>query len=327
MEVDNINNIKITVIIPVYNVEKYLKQCLDSVYAQTFKQFEVIAVDDGSTDHSSQILEKYDKLILVKKENGGLSSARNAGLQLAKGEYILFLDSDDYIEETTLEDIYYNAEKENADHIIINHQCFSDKSNVVLCERFLKGKYQGIYKGKELFCRMVKENEFLSGAPYHIIKRENLEKNNMRFLEGVIHEDELFGFQCYMNTDRVLVLDKPYYHYRIRENSIMRSKTIEKSFLGYLKTYDKMIDYIALYKVEKEERKWIGKHFFERFSILFDLLCQMDQEKRAIYQKNLDEISEKLQRYHYFFNFKMWFLCKHGRLYYRINKTIFSKYG
>ena len=170
-----IDNVKISVIIPVYHTEPLLENCLKSVLNQTWKNIEVIVVDDGSCNGADAIIRSIgdSRVTMIKHEcNRGLLRARITGMQHATGDYLGFVDSDDMVSVDFFRLLVTRAEKENADHIIINHQCFSDKSNVVLCERFLKGKYQGIYKGKELFCRMVKENEFLSGAPYHIIKRE-----------------------------------------------------------------------------------------------------------------------------------------------------------
>ena len=108
------DEVKVSVIIPVYNVEKYIEQCIKSVVNQTLKEIEIIIVNDGTKDNSIKKIEKYlsdPRIVLINKENGGLSSARNAGMKVAKGEYISFIDSDDFIELTMLEDLYNNSEK------------------------------------------------------------------------------------------------------------------------------------------------------------------------------------------------------------------------
>lgn len=107
------NKIKVSIIVPVYNVEDYIEECIDSIVNQTLKEIEIIIVNDGTKDNSIKKIEKYlsdPRVVLINKENGGLSSARNAGLKLAKGEYISFIDSDDFIELTMLEDLYNNSE-------------------------------------------------------------------------------------------------------------------------------------------------------------------------------------------------------------------------
>ena len=124
------NGIKISIIIPVYNVEDYLSQCLDSVLSQDFDDFEVICVNDGSTDNSLIILEKYAKLDsrikIISQINGGLGSARNTGLKHANGEYVMFIDSDDYISEGSLKKIYYNAVSNNSDIVIFEFCQFGE---------------------------------------------------------------------------------------------------------------------------------------------------------------------------------------------------------
>ena len=128
--------IKVSVIIPVYNVEDYIEKCLDSVVNQTLKEIEIIVVNDGAKDNSMKKIEKYfsdSRIKIINKQNGGLSSARNAGLKIAKGEYISFIDSDDFIEEKMLEDLY--SENENADIV------FSDNFNYnMLDSKVLKEK-------------------------------------------------------------------------------------------------------------------------------------------------------------------------------------------
>ena len=125
----------ISVIVPVYNVEKYLRQCLDSVLAQTYRELEIILVDDGSTDGSGAICDEYatrdSRIKVVHQQNGGLSSARNAGLDLATGEYVAFVDSDDYIHETMLELLYQALVENNADTVICNFERVDEKGDVI----------------------------------------------------------------------------------------------------------------------------------------------------------------------------------------------------
>lgn len=123
------NEIKVSIIIPIYNVEKYIEQCIESVVNQTLKDIEIIIVNDGTKDNSMKKIEKYlsdPRIIVIDKENGGLSSARNVGLEIAKGEYIAFIDSDDFIELTMLEELYNNSEK--ADIVFSDIIFYDDKT-------------------------------------------------------------------------------------------------------------------------------------------------------------------------------------------------------
>ena len=127
-------NIAISIIIPVYNVEKYLRECLDSILNQTFQNFEIICVDDGSTDKSLEILQEYkrkdDRFVILQQRYSGAGSARNNGIRLAEGKYIQFLDSDDYFEPTLLEEMYNHAEKFNADLTVCSSRKVDDEGNI-----------------------------------------------------------------------------------------------------------------------------------------------------------------------------------------------------
>ena len=129
------NKPKISVIVPVYNVEKYIKKCLDTIISQTFSDIEIICVNDGSTDSSRKILEEYknkdSRIIIIDKKNGGLSSARNAGMKVAMGEYISFIDSDDWIEETMLEKLYNNMTTLNTDITICAVHQFDETKQAI----------------------------------------------------------------------------------------------------------------------------------------------------------------------------------------------------
>ena len=123
----------VSIIVPVFNVEKYLRQCLDSILGQTFNQFEVIIVNDGSTDNSGAICQEYEardnRIVYLEKENGGVSEARNLGLDFATSEYIIFIDSDDWIEPTYVEVLYEKIEEYQADIVFENYTSFNDEDS------------------------------------------------------------------------------------------------------------------------------------------------------------------------------------------------------
>ncbi len=203
---------KVSIIVPIYNVEKYLKRCIDSLIEQTLDDIQIILVNDGSTDDSGKVAKEYaikhqGKIIYLEKENGGLSDARNYGLPYATGEYIAFLDSDDYIDKEAYKAMYDKAKKENADYI----ECdfiweYPDK---------IKEDKRDEYKNKKemlAFVRVVAWNK--------LIKREVIEANNLKFPKGLRYEDVEFTYKLIPHLNKVSYIDKCFIHYTQRENSI-----------------------------------------------------------------------------------------------------------
>ena len=211
------NVIKISVIIPVYNVEEYIEQCVESVVNQTLKEIEIIIVNDGTLDNSMKKIERFlsdKRIIVINKGNGGLSSARNAGLEIARGEYISFVDSDDFIEENMLKELYNGSER--ADIVF---------SNIVLFDELTKKKK----KRKNICDELAKENKgyyfwrYMGTEVWNkIYKRAFLKKGNIKFVENILYEDIPFGLYSLFLASKVKYINKYHYYYRVnRENSIM----------------------------------------------------------------------------------------------------------
>ena len=246
------SNPVVSVIIPIYNVEKYIVECLDSVINQTLKDIEIILVDDGSIDLCPQIIDDYGKkdnrIKVIHKKNGGLSSARNAGLKLARGKYIYYLDADDYIERNALESLVSVAETHNLDILLFNAIPFLDSRN--MDDLFLKNKannyqryYQrtnkssGIMPGADLFCEMRRKNEHRPSVCVQLTKREHIIKNTLIFYDGILHEDNLYTMKSLLLAKRSMYIPRGLYHRRIRDNSIMTKKEGFANFYGYFITY------------------------------------------------------------------------------------------
>ena len=212
----------VSIIIPVYNVEKYLKKCVDSILNQTYTNLEVVLVDDGSTDASGQICDMYAGMDLrvrvIHKANGGLSDARNAGMKIATGEYIGFVDSDDWIEPDMYECLY-NLAMENSLDVVAGRFCETIDGVDVNCE--CTGEFR-IFTGEE----MLEIN--ISGHPQYVVtnsvwdrlyRRDILE--GMKFPVGRKYEDIVFSTEVFLKAKRCGYLDSKVYHYTIREDSIM----------------------------------------------------------------------------------------------------------
>lgn len=207
---------KISVIIPVYNTEKYLPKCLDSVLTQSFQDFEIVIVNDGSTDDSQAIIDRYleaypDKIVAAYQENAGQASARNRALRMAGGEYVDFLDSDDYLHPDALQTVYRIAEEKQLDVVCYKVLLEQDGQYVLPCEYSLP-------------CDTVCQEYVLTQAiPCNkLIRRELLIQNGLFFNEGHIYEDLELIPRLALYTDKIVFLEDRLYYYFTRSGSTMQ---------------------------------------------------------------------------------------------------------
>ena len=218
------NNIILSVIIPVYNAENYLDECLDSIYNQYIKNIEVICVNDGSTDNSGKVLEDYKKnkqrdLIIYTKPNGGLATSRNAGYRLAKGKYIYYLDNDDYLLPEGLHKMLTIAEKENLDIVCFNSQIGDNKY-------YFNNRTEVEAKsGKEYYLKYYHINGFFPPKTIwmHLYRKDLFDRNNLLFKDGLDIEDEHFSPRAFYLAKKVKGFNIPVVFHRVqRQNSIMQ---------------------------------------------------------------------------------------------------------
>ena len=224
----------ISIIIPIYNVETYLAECLDSIYKLNIKDMEVILIDDGSTDESYKIArtyaEKYlDKTILIQKENGGLSSVRNFGIHIARKKYIAFIDSDDFIDCEKFEKLLKEGSEKHLDVIAGNLMYYKDGKTGEPLFRSEHIRNCGVVTGTEFFHNSFEKPKcFREEVVASFYKTDFLRKNNLFFTEGILHEDSEFTPKVLLKAEKIEYLDYPFYYYRQRSGSIM-SKVTEKS--------------------------------------------------------------------------------------------------
>lgn len=211
----------ISTIIPVYNVDNYLPKCVDSIINQTYQNLEIILVDDGSPDRCPEICDEYakkDKRIkVIHKKNGGLSDARNAGLEIAKGEYISFIDSDDYINEHMYEDMLSAIENVDADLCICGYDRVNDDGKIRSSAHFKNA----VLSQNDAFEMLVQGNVYFIVAWNKLYKRIVFDK--LLFRKGKIHEDEFIMHHVYGECNKIVTLEKSYYYYLVRETSITGS--------------------------------------------------------------------------------------------------------
>lgn len=212
---------KISVIVPVYNTARYLARCLDSIAAQTFPDWECICVDDGSTDESGAMLDAYARrdarFRVIHQENGGVSRARNAGLDAARGEWISFADSDDWVEPETYELAWNAAQTHGAD--LVQWDYCSDGAGKSITGLALPEGYFAVPRDATYFCPSM---------CHKFVLRKRICDNRLRFPEDIrLSEDRLFALQCYIAAERCFHLDRCLYHYVENLNSATHTMTKE----------------------------------------------------------------------------------------------------
>lgn len=230
---------KITIIVPVYNVESYIKEAIKSVINQSYENIEILLIDDGSTDASGRICDEYSKkdsrVITIHQNNMGLSGARNTGLKNATGEYIMFLDSDDTFELDACEKMLNYIEETNADYIIANYSNMDEDGTIWDNPVFDKN----IYKKFKLSIADYDKSFYImnSGVWNKMFRKSYLDSLNIGFVEGVPAEDAIFTTLCFMKSKNVFYLPEKVYNYRLRAAGSISSSCSKKYFSGINKAY------------------------------------------------------------------------------------------
>ncbi len=270
---------KVSVIVPVYNVEKYIEKCLESLVNQTLEEIEIIIVNDGSKDNSIEIIQKYvenfkEKIIYLEKENGGLSDARNYAIPYATGEYIAFLDSDDYVEIDMYEKMYKKAKEENADLV----ECdffweYPTKTKLDKGIRYGDDKKEILEK-----IRVVAWNK--------LIKKEVLLNSKLIFPKNLRYEDVEFTYKLILEINKVAFLEEPMIHYIQRDNSISnvqneRTKEIITVLENVIKYYKEKNIY--------EEYKTVLEYIYVRYIFCSSLLRMVKVKDKLTREKLLED--------------------------------------
>lgn len=277
---------KVSVIVPIYNVEKYLEKCLETLVHQTLEEIEIILVNDGSKDESGKIAKKYQekypgKIIYLEKENGGLSDARNFGIPYAKGEYIAFLDSDDYVETFMYEEMYDIAKKENSDMVECDfyweypNKCKIDTGDIYHGQRDMLEKV-----------RVVAWNK--------LIKREILEQTRIKFPKGYRYEDVEFTYKLVPFLEKVSFLKKPCIHYIQRQGSISNSQNERnREIFDVLEHVIKYYKENNFYEQYKEQLEYVYTRYAFCSSLLRIVKIEDKQIKKKLLKETWDNVNNK----------------------------------
>lgn len=282
--------IKVSVIIPVYNVENYLREALNSVINQTLREIEIIIVNDGSIDSSFDIIKGYkerdSRIVMINQENKGLSEARNVGLRIALGKYIYFMDSDDYIELDTLKKCYEKCEKKKLDIVFFDAFAFSEekiKINKNMYDRSNVLNENEILSGEKYLKKMLKNKVYKSAVVLNFIKLDYLKKIKLEFFKGIIHEDELFTFILFLYAKRVNYINRKFFKRRIRAGSIMTTIKGEKNIIGYL-TVARELEKIRNKEKKIEQQKLINIGFQNIIGNAINILEFLDLDLKRDYK-------------------------------------------
>ena len=284
---------KISVIIPVYNVEKYIDKCLTSLVNQTIDNFEIIVVNDGTKDNSQDIIDKYKKEYpkLIKsiiKENGGQGSARNVGLSVAKGEYIAYVDSDDYIEFDMLEKLYNNAKENNSDIVVCGNHLVTENYDLI-CDEVYKNDLK-IFNVKSnpgiLFDKMAVWNK--------IYKTSFLKTLNLEFRSKKWYEDFDFSTIVLLNAKRISLIEEPLYFYVLRQGSTMNNSNVKRN-LEIIDAFNNILDYTKKYKLYKkyyEELEFLAISHIYLYAIVRIIKSKADKKEKI---KNINKLKNYLK--------------------------------
>lgn len=250
---------KVSVIIPVYNVEKYLRECLDSVVNQTLKDIEIICINDGSTDGSLKILEEYaksdERIKIIDKPNSGYGASMNLGLEAAISEYIGIVESDDFVEFYMFEKLYKTACANNLDLVRCRYYEYTTAEN---SNNLIENKW---VPKNEIYCPLQEQAPFWQAPAIwcNLVKKELIEKNRIRFLEtpGASYQDTSFAFKLYASSKRFMMIEDSLLHYRVDNINSSVNSTDKAFFVN--KEYAEIVDFSFRQNLYPKVRKLIPK--------------------------------------------------------------------
>lgn len=288
----------LSIIVPIYNVEKYLKKCIDSLINQIKNEedVEVLLIDDGSTDNSIEICDiyadKYSYIQVYHKKNGGLSDARNFGIRKSSGDYLIFIDSDDYVDLKLVSEVKKNINK-NPD-IILWDARYVNEDDVEINNIKYKMKHVALKKDEIYSGKMVLENSFekVKELPTAVwlgaYKRSFIEDEVLFFEKGLLHEDEMWTLKVIFEAQSIIYINQDLYCYRIRENSIMRNNDKNKRHIeAYVYIYNSLIEYFNLKVKDKNLLELIMDNLMKRY------LHALSMWEAYKYKETLKRISKK----------------------------------
>lgn len=289
-----------TVIVPLYDCERYVRDCIDSLRSQTLGSFEALVIDDATPDDSVAIAKSAAKddsrfHFLAMPKNSGLAAVRNQGIDMARGEVVIFLDSDDMLAPEALEHMAQRFREQRLDDLYFNAESFYENARAhrILVEDFShRDSFDEVATGKELFTFFENRGQFFIHGALRAIRRDLLQREGIRFPEGVIHEDVLFTFRTLLASQRSSFLNEPLYKRRIHEGSIMaKPRRTVRNIEGHLVGIRFMQDYLQKNAADLDEA--FVAAMAHRLNVFFDLcardwLYDITEEEKAAYLASME---------------------------------------
>lgn len=303
-------NVQVSFVIPVYNAEEFLPKCINSILNQSYKDVEIICVNDGSNDRSLKVIEdfaaKNDNIKVINQENKGIAAARNKGMQSASGKYVWFVDADDWIKEGSLIQIYEKAEKDNLDIVCFNVANYDNKTGDILENQFFPPNYFPMDWERAVYTYKNYKNMFWGNFSVvnKLYNREFLQKNNMKFIENLKFEDHPFHLKTFLLAEKIGVINESLYFYRKNTKKSFMNKiesdkrifdmfdvmTENKNILQELDKYDEFrtryLEYMVLMFVEmfmNSTSMFIKPGFFKRMKKYFKEVESNQDDLKAIW--------------------------------------------
>lgn len=274
----------ISIVLPIYNVEKYLKKCIETILNQTYDNIEILLVDDGSTDHSGEICDEFEKkdkrIKVIHKTNGGLSDARNTGLKHAKGKYISFIDSDDYVSEKYVEELYTLLKTNNAQIAVCNFQRVKEDGQVVSTEDIQSETLSSKEALEKLNDRKFYPTSIVAWNKLYDIKLFD----DILYPLGKLHEDEYTTYKLYYKAKKVVITSNVLYYYRTVQTSIM-NRTFNKNRLDIIEALEERMEFFK----EKNEKK-----LYELSLIQYESVLMIHYMNCKFYLEDAKDIQEEI---------------------------------
>ena len=300
----SLNTAEVSVIIPVYNTEKYLRQCVESLMHQGDLHMEIILVDDGSTDRSGIIADQLalhdSRIKVIHRENGGASAARNAGLEIAQGSYIAFVDSDDLVKKDALCELYRTASLHQADAVMGLADLDRHSGGLSAIFKLIPKDMMNVpLSGKEIFVRSVKAGSYVPMIWSYVYRREFLENIKARFEEGIMHEDEIWTPVVLYNASKVVIADLDYYFYRWHSESVMHASHISRRVYSLFCVTDRLFEFAGQFDFSGADsafKNWLYVVTYRLYRRAFQLLSGMKDASCEIPELHFDRFRRDCEK-------------------------------
>jgi len=296
---------KVSVIIPCYNIEDYIAECLDSICGQTLREIEIICVSDGGTDGTEGILMEYAKkdprITVLTQRNGGLSFTRNQGVKVATADYLYFMDGDDLLEPDALEILYNKARANDLDIVYFDAASFYETEQLQLENSALddyyirKHDHSAVYSGKEMLCRMRSVDDYKEAAWQQFVSRQFFLDNDLWFINGIVHEDNAFSFKAILSAQKTSHVPRAFYLRRVRGNSITTTKVRFSHAYGQFVSYLDMLKTLQTFSLTEEEKFAASQVLRDVVGNIRKKYFEMSYEERQLIH-TIDPIEQELFR-------------------------------